>query len=91
MLKGVTETGFTFEVLEDVKDDIEFLDAAVAADGGDLSALPGLLLHMLGPDGKKRLYDHCRNDKGVASTKGVMREVKEIFEIIGKHDTDVKN
>lgn len=91
MLKGVTESGFEFELLDSLKDDMEYLDLAVRADEGDLTALPGLVTHMLGKEGKKRLFDHCRNDDGIASTQGVMKEVKNIFDIIGETDKDIKN
>lgn len=89
MLKGVTSTGFEFELAPTIADDLEFLDLTVQADRGDLTALPDLVLHTLGKEGKARLFEHCRKD-GIVSTQAVSREMSEIFKI-AQDDTNVKN
>ena len=87
-MKGTTTTGFNFEIAEDVRDDMELLEALIAIDNGDLRELPNVLVSLLGKEQKKALYDHCRTEKGRASASRIMAELKEIFE---SADKDLKN
>ena len=91
MIKGTTESGFAFEVDEEVKDDMELLEAIIAIDKGDLNYLPEVIDRLLGSDEKARLYDHCRSEKGRVSAKTVFDEIKSIFEGIGEEDPEIKN
>ena len=91
MLKGKTETGFEFEIDEDVKDDMELLDAITYIDKGDWTYVTEVLDRLLGTEQKKKLYDHCRNEKGRAPASVVMQEVKNIFDAVGESESEVKN
>lgn len=90
MLKGVTSTGFEFELAPMIADDLEFIELINQADRGDETVLPDLVLHTLGKDGKARLFEHCRKD-GIVSAKAVSAEIVEIFKIAQERDVDVKN
>lgn len=90
-MKGTTSTGFSFDIDEDVKDDMELLEALCAVDGGDVQALPTVLVSVLGKEQKKALYDHCRTEKGRVSSQLVMLELKEIFEAVNESESPLKN
>ena len=83
-MKGTTTTGFNFDVDEEIRDDMELLEGLIAIDGGDIQELPKVLVSILGKEQKDALYDHCRTKKGRVSSKQVMTELKEIFELSGK-------
>lgn len=85
MTKGITKTGFKFTLLEEVLDDMELLDLISEVDENPL-LLPKLIEKLLGEKQKKRLYDHCRDDKGRVSSTRISEELVEIFS-----KTKVKN
>lgn len=87
MRSGTTSSGFKFTIDEEDWNDMEFIELMAAADENPLK-YPALLERMLGKEQKKKLYDHCRNDKGRAPVDVVEKEIEEIFEIAGQ---DVKN
>lgn len=78
MINGKTDSGFDFTIADTVGDDMEFLELSVQADRGDFTVMPDLVLHLLGAEQKKALYEHCRTD-GIVSTKKVAAEVRDIF------------
>ncbi|MEJ8751668.1 hypothetical protein WKS98_03405 [Lagierella sp. ICN-221743] len=85
MTKGITKSGFKFTLLEEVLDDMELLDLISEVDENPL-LLPKLIERLLGEKQKKRLYDHCRDDKGRVSSTRISDELVEIFS-----KTKVKN
>lgn len=93
MIDGVTDSGFRFEIEEENLDDMEFIETLAAISNGDNSKLPTFLLQFLGADQKKRLYDHCRDEKGRARLSKVQAEIAGIFETIRtmQGDSDAKN
>jgi len=78
MIKGKTSSGFEFTIDEEIKDDLELLEKTVKLEQGDMSALADVIESMLGVDGKKALYDHCRSEKGRVSAQKVFTELEEI-------------
>ena len=91
MLKGTTPSGFKFKIDEDIRDDMELLEAITQIDSGDVTEMPNLLRILLGEEQKSKLYEHCRNDKGRVSATKVSEEIKAIFEEIEKGDSKTKN
>ena len=90
-MKGTTSTGFNFVIDEDVKDDMELLEALFAIDEGNVQKLPTVLTSLLGEEQKKALYDHCRTENGRVSSRRVMLELKDIFDTVGESEASVKN
>lgn len=82
MLSGVTESGFEFEIDEEALDDMEYLEALAEAED-DSTRFPRVIEMTLGKEGKKRLYDHVRNEKGRASATKAIAEFTEILEKAG--------
>jgi len=91
MTKVVTDSGFEVEVdAETLQDSMEFLDAIIAADSGDLKGIPTLMSIMLNQDDKKRLYEHCHVD-GRTSIRKINTEIKDILSKMGGQSEPVKN
>lgn len=90
-IKGTTATGFQFTIDEDARDDMEILERLVDMSRGDLTAMPDVLLALLGDDQKKALYEHCRGKNGRVSSKAVATELQGIFEVTKEGESDTKN
>ena len=82
MLRGVTDSGFEFEIEEETLDDIEYIEILGECEE-DFTKLPKIIEKTLGKEGKKRLYDHLRNEKGIASATKVSEEFTEILNKAG--------
>lgn len=78
MIRGKLESGFEYEVAEEVRDNMELLDAIVEADENPL-AVSKVVKLLLGEDQRRRLYDHLRTDKGNVPILAVSNAVAEIF------------
>lgn len=79
IMKGVTSTGFLFEVADDVLDDYELLEVLVRVDKGSIQDITEMVHMMLGEDQEKRLKDHIRTLHGKISITHMMDEVEEIL------------
>lgn len=82
MISGVTDSGFAFEIDDEVMDDMEFLEILVAISNGDKSKLPAFVTSFFGEEQKARLYDHCRSEKGRVSLSRIEEEIKGVFDAI---------
>lgn len=84
MIKGTTESGFDFEVKEELADDFEFLELL-----GDFSENPlmasKLADKMLGREQKEALKEHLRGDDGRIKTSDMFRELTEIITAFPKN------
>lgn len=78
--EGVTPTGFRYSVERDVVDDMELIDLLADLEDGSISALPKILLKLLGQKQKDDLYQHCLDkESGRVPSSQVMEEVKAIL------------
>lgn len=65
MIQGKTESGFEFELHDEVMDNMELVDLMVDINTtGNPAALSAAMETMLGKDQKRALYDHLRNEDG---------------------------
>ena len=84
MIKGITESGFNFEVKEELADDFEFLELL-----GDFSENPlmasKLADKMLGREQKEVLKEHLRGEDGRIKTSDMFRELTEIITAFPKN------
>ena len=83
-MKGKTSTGFKFEIPDEALDDMEVLDALIDLDAGEPSGLKAAMIGLIGMDGRKALYEHCKKESGRVSAGLVMNEFKEILEAMPK-------
>ncbi len=80
-----TSTGLEFNIDENLWDDMELVDALGELQENPL-AISKVILLMFGEEGKKDLYEHCRDPKtGKVSTRLVDKEVSEIFQILSSN------
>ena len=83
MITGKTESGFEFQIDEEMFNDMELLDRLVEADGGNYTALSNVITTIIGKEQKQRLYDHVRNEAGRVPIKAVADEFREIISLAG--------
>lgn len=82
MLVGSTQSGFEFEIDPEQLDDMEYVEKLAEIEENVL-VLPKVIVMTLGEEGKKRLYDHLREDNGRVSVSKVSEEFTEILTIAG--------
>lgn len=85
MAKKVTQTGFEYEIEDEVFDDWEIMELIEQIEDGNPLATIKLAKLLLGKEQYEQLKAHCTKDGRVRSSL-VMAEVKEIFD-----NSDVKN
>lgn len=78
MICGKLKSGFEYEVAEEVRDNMELLDAIVEAEENPL-AVSKVVKLLLGEDQRRKLYDHLRTEKGNVPILAVSNAVAEIF------------
>lgn len=83
MIKGVTKSGFEFEIDENVADNMELVDALADAAGDDVLAISTIGKLLLGKEMRKRLYDHIREKDGRIPIKTAVDEIMEIMAATG--------
>lgn len=83
MIKGITKSGFEFEVEKEIIEDIRFIDTLVELENTNLRAAPKLLDLMFSPADKQRLYDHVTKIHGRPLTTACLAEAMEIIQLIG--------
>lgn len=83
MINVKTQSGFEIAVDDEAMNSMELVDTLVEVDGNDLLAVSKLGEMLLGKDGKKKLYDHLRNNKGIVPVDLFMQELNEIMGALG--------
>ena len=78
IMRGKLESGFEYEVAEEVRDNMELLDAIVEAEENPL-AVSKVVKLLLGEDQRRSLYNHLRTEKGNVPILAVSNAVAEIF------------
>ena len=82
MLTGKTKTGFEFEIDDEAKDDMEFLEALVDFTKGNKTRFPDLINMFFGEEQKQKLYEHCRSESGRVLASKVELELMGVLEAI---------
>ena len=86
MISGVTQTGFVYNIDENIGDDYEILKLMKSVRDGDQLAIIDLIERILGPEQNRALEDHCRTEDGRISTAKMNEEIVDIF----NNQNDVK-
>lgn len=84
MITGKTESGFEFELEDDVLDDYELLEALNKLNKGEYLALADLADKVLGSEQKERLKEHIKRDAKKVSSKKMMDEIMQIFNAVNE-------
>jgi uncharacterized membrane-anchored protein len=78
MVTGTTRSGFSFEVAEDIANDMELFEALCDLDDGDATAVVPVCRKVLGAQ-KKALYEHLRDENGRVPIDKVAEEIADIL------------
>jgi hypothetical protein len=80
MIKGVTKSGFEYEIADSVGDDYEVLEslARIQQKDGGILHMVTLIDRVLGEEQREAFKEHCRVD-GRVSTEKVAEEFFDIF------------
>lgn len=81
--KGVTSSGFEFEIDDAVIDDMELIDAIADSMGDNPLAFSQVCTKLLGMEQKKKLYDHVR-ENGRVPVEKISTEITDIFNSFGE-------
>ena len=76
-MKGITSTGFGYEISENIKNDYELLELIAKVDSNPI-LIPQVVDKILGEDQKRKLFEHVRKD-GIVQSDRIMEEIGEIF------------
>lgn len=82
MVKGLTKSGFSYEIDEEILDDYEFLEILLKIDEGEVSYSIKMVDMLLGEEQKKRLKEHVRTENGRVPATKLISEALEIFSSI---------
>lgn len=89
MVRGITSTGFNFEINPKITHDMRFIELfAEATNEG--TKTPQLVTMILGKEQKEALYKHVEDKDGYVLIEDVDREVGEMLEAL-KGEQDTKN
>lgn len=79
MITGTTESGFKYQINEEIGDDYEFLETLTKIDKGDVFLIINMVDRLLGEEQKNALKEHIRDENGRVTTSRMFNEVIEIF------------
>lgn len=79
MIQGKTASGFEYHIEDEALDDAELVDDFVEIQDGKNVHTKDACIRLLGVDGQKALYDHCRSEKGRVKFTTLMAELMEIM------------
>lgn len=78
MIKGMTKSGFAFELREELADDYELLELIGEVDENP-AKVDALLVKLLGKEQKNALKEHLRGENGIVKLTDMDKAIMEIF------------
>lgn len=78
-MKGITSSGFEYNLDETALDDYELLEDLCELDNGNTARTISALNRLLGIEQKDRLKEHLREENGRVPASKMMIEMGEIF------------
>lgn len=92
-MKGITSSGFKYEVNDNIKKDWRFVKAVAMADSDDesdkIKGYTDIVTLLLGKKGEKALEEHLMTEEGIVPLAAMNQEVIEMIRAL-KGDADVK-
>lgn len=86
MIKGITSSGFEYEISKGRLENYELVEALSEVDDNPLM-LPKTVNLLLGKQQADRLKEHLRDEEGLVSTDKLANEIMEIFQ----KEKEIKN
>lgn len=91
MLKGITKSGFDYEIEDKALDNWELLESLVAIDEGDTAAVIKVARQLLSKAQLDSLKEHCRDiDTGIVSRNKMLAEIADILKGEGSEGDKTK-
>lgn len=81
--KGITESGFKFEVSENLADDYELIEVLVDLEANPF-AVTKIMNKVLGPEQTSKLKEHLRDENGIVPLTLMTATIEEIFLKVGE-------
>nr|DAZ49578.1 MAG TPA: hypothetical protein [Caudoviricetes sp.] len=78
-MKGITSSGFEYNLDETALDDYELLEDLCELDNGNTARTISALNRLLGTEQKDQLKEHLREENGRVPASKMMVEMAEIF------------
>lgn len=78
MIKGVTKTGFKYEITKEALENYELLETISEVDDNPL-LVPKVVKLLLGKN-SEALKEHVRNEDGIVPIDKMMAEIEDIFQ-----------
>lgn len=78
-MKGITNSGFEYNLDETALDDYELLEDLCELDNGNTARTISALNRLLGTEQKDQLKEHLREENGRVPASKMMVEMAEIF------------
>lgn len=92
MLKGITKSGFDYEIEDKALDNWELLESLVAIDEGDTAAVIKVARQLLSKAQLDSLKEYCRDkDTGIVSRNKMLVEIADILKGEGSEGDKTKN
>lgn len=92
MLKGITKSGFEYEVEDKALDSWELLESLVEVDEGNVGAIVKVARQLLSKAQLDSLKEHCRDiDTGIVSRNKMLAEIADILKGEGSEGDKTKN
>lgn len=79
-MEYITKSGLCVDIDKDRFNNMELLDALSDLEDGNILAISKVCKLLLSKEDHKKLYDHCRNEKGCVDTELVSKEIVDIFQ-----------
>lgn len=77
-IKGTTQSGFNFEILENVLEDYEILELFSESETNPL-VITKIITRLFGEEQKNRLLEHCRGEDGIVKVSSIEKEFSDIL------------
>ena len=78
MLKGVTKSGFSYEISDERLENYELFELMAEVDDNPI-LMPKVVKLMFGEEGTNRLKEHLRNENGFVPMQKFNEEVEQIL------------
>ena len=92
MLKGITKSGFEYEVEDKALDSWELLESLVEVDEGNVGAIVKVARQLLSKAQLDSLKEHCRDiGTGIVSRNKMLAEIADILKGEGSEGDKTKN
>lgn len=78
MIKGITSTGFKYEIAKERLENYELIEAIAEVDVNPL-LLPKMVNLLLTKEQADKLKEHIRNEEDLVPTEAMFAEVMDVF------------